>query len=415
MTLDTRAAPPFESELVRLVGARSEFRDPYSLYRRMREEDPVYYSIELGTWFVTGFEPLRAMTRDNRLSTAMRWAGDYPGDENMDDARGVVQRSVIFVDPPRHDVLRRMITPFFTVKGIEARRPTIHDKIMRLLDSLEPGNVDFLQEVGYALPLSMTCDLMGLPFEDAPRFREWSELYIAVIEHVVEPEVRLRANQAFAEFRDYIEPFLRARYDAPTDDMISRFVEAERAGELTHDDVVAYCLFMMMAAHATSANLLTNSVYCLLRNPDQWALLRQNPELARTATEEVLRYEPPARNLVPRWATEDLELGGRAISKGQRVVGIVAAANRDPAVFDDPDKFDITRMNNRQIGFGLGSHMCSGAALARAEEQELLAILSQRFPELSITEEPVWMASYARRGLRRLLVSPTSSSPGVEA
>ncbi len=394
----------FADELLELVGGQSEVPDPYPLYRRMRSEAPVYFSQELDSWFVTSYAGIQELTKDKRFSNSARNAAAFVPERAQDYAQELLSRMVLFVDPPQHTMLRKIITRTLSVKNSEARRPAIRAKVARLLDRLQDGQYDFLPTVAYPLPVSMTCELMGFPEDDAARLRDWSERYLTLLEFDVPPEVQVSGNAAFEEFRDYLAPFVASRQKSPTDDLTSDFVAAELAGELTRDDVMAYCLFLMVAAHVTTANLMTNGLHTLLTYRDQWELLGSRPELSASATEEILRYESPARNILPRWALQDIEMLGQTIRKGQKVVGILGAANRDPAQFDDPERFDVTRSPNRQVAFGAGPHLCSGAALARVEVSEMFAQLPQRFPGLAEVGDVTWASSWTKRGLGELVV-----------
>jgi cytochrome P450 len=403
--VSTLSDEEFDTAVQRFLTEPQLRADPYPFYRRMRETAPVYWSASLDAWFVTSFPGIQAVTRDPRWShsrsSSMHFVAAQQG-----YAQQMLGRMILFIDPPQHTKLRALITNTFSVRTSERQRPLIRSKIDDAVTTMiDRAEVDFLTDVATPLPLTLTCELLGLPYEDAPKLHAWTNAYVAMLEFAVSEEHAQRGDTAFHEFVDYLEPFRAREAQAPSGNLTSDLVQAELAGELTADDVAAFCLFMMVGAHATTANMLTNAVLVMLQHPDQWARLQADPALAPTATEELLRWEAPARNLVSRWAATDLDLLGQPVHQGERVVGILGAANRDPAQFPDPETFDIGRSPNRHIAFGAGPHLCSGAALARIEVQEMLVALSRRCPALRITGDVTWDGSWTKRGLLGLLVS----------
>lgn len=388
--------------------------DPYPLYRRLRSEDPVHQSFP-GVWILTTYADCVAVLRDpDRFSNDSRNSDLYQafraarGREPtvMEDSAG---RTMLFIDPPEHTRLRNLVNKAFTARRIEGLRPHIREIVSGLLDDIEASGrdtFDLVDEVAYPLPVTVICEMLGVPSQDWDQFHRWSSALVVTLDPIMSDEVLGPANQAALAFADYFTALLADRRARPRDDLLTAMIAAEDRGErLTEQELLAMCILLLIAGHETTVNLIGNGMLALLRHRDQLERLVQRPSLIRTATEEFLRYDSPVQFL-GRTLMEDVEIGGRRIRKGEQVVPVIGAANRDPAQFPDPDALDIGRPDNRHLSFGGGIHFCLGAPLARAEGQIGIAELVARFPNLELaTETFERRETVTLRGLKSLPVA----------
>jgi cytochrome P450 len=277
-----------------------------------------------------------------------------------------------------------------------------------LLEAVQAkGQMDVIHDLAYPLPIIVIAEMLGLPAEERKRFKEWSDDLFAVIGLVRHsPNLMDRASQSLAEMTDYVTTLSKERRLRPREDLLTALVTVVDEGErLTQEELVANVGLLLAAAHETTTNLIGNGVLALLQNPEQMQILRENPALVTAAVEEMLRYDNPVQ-IVYRSATEDVEMDGQRLGKGQLVNLILGAANRDPALYSEPDRFDITRNESRHVGFGLGIHFCLGAPLARLEGQIAFTTLLRRFPQLRRTTDTLeWQEHPTFRGLKSLPVA----------
>jgi cytochrome P450 len=317
-------------------------------------------------------------------------------------------RNILNVDPPEHTRLRKLVQPSFTASAIEKLRPRIQQITDDLLDVAETvaaergerapdRQMELISQFSYPLPITVICEMLGIPPEDREQTRRWSEDLLSSQSPDRMEEIRRNIGEFIAYLRDL---FARKR-ETPGDDLISQLLQVEVDGDrLTEDEVLAMVFILFVAGHITTVNLIANGVFALLTHPEQAAKLRSDPGLVANAVEEVLRYYGPAETTTPRFAREDVELGGQAIAKGDPLLIVLAAADRDPARFADPQAFDITRDDaNRHIAFGKGVHACLGAPLARLEGQIALETLFRRYPDLRLAvpeSEITWAPSFLR-------------------
>jgi cytochrome P450 len=380
---------------------------PYDFYRRMVVENPVHWSPVLGMWLAFDYESVSSVARDRRLSREQANAADHRASDLSGKARRAVNGMVLFRDPPEHTRLRSFINRVFSTRAAEDKRPVFNHHINDLLEELQAKpTVEFVSEVGRVVPFMMICDLIGLPSDNAEKLQEWTDAYVSMLEVNVTPEMEAAADLRFEEFLNYLAPIVAERRSQPRDDLLSDLVAAHVDGHLTEDELGSYVLFLFVAGHETTTYILANGLYTLLENRDQWQLLTEDQSLKVGAVEEILRCESTGRALLPRWALEDLELSGRAIRKGEMIMAIEAAANRDPKIFADPDRFDIRRENSRlHLSFGAGLHLCSGAALSRVEAQEVLSTVAKRFPDVTVEGDIGWRPDWIVRAVQSLPVS----------
>ena len=379
--------------------------DPYPTYHRLRAEDPVHHS-PLGFWVLTRYEDVVAALRDPRLIkepiaafVAARFGAPMP-------AMGL---SMLDRDPPDHTRLRGLVNKAFTPRVVEGLRPHIQKIVDGLLARVEgAGTMDLIEEFAYPLPVTVICQMLGVPVEDRERFKQWGLDIARGLDAILLPpdsDVARRSVAARRALADYFRALIAERRAAPRGDMLSDLIAAEEAGDkLSEDELLATCILLLVAGHETTVNLIGNGTLALLRHPDQLRRLREDPGLIGSAVEELLRYDGPVQRTA-RIPSADVTFDGRTIAKGEMVMPFIGAADRDPAQFPDPDRLDLTRTDNRHIAFGWGIHFCLGAPLARVEGQIAIGTLVQRLPRLALaTDRPEYRQSLTLRGLTTLPV-----------
>ncbi len=379
--------------------------DPYPTYHRLRAEDPVHHS-PLGFWVLTRYEDVVAALRDPRLVkepiaafVAARFGAAMP-------AMGL---SMLDRDPPDHTRLRSLVNKAFTPRVVEALRPHIQKIVDGLLARVEgAGTMDLIEEFAYPLPVTVICQMLGVPVEDRERFKQWGLDIARGLDAILLPpdsDVARRSAAARRALAEYFRALIAERRAAPRGDMLSDLIAAEEAGDkLSEDELLATCILLLVAGHETTVNLIGNGTLALLRHPAQLRRLRENPGLIASAVEELLRYDGPVQRTA-RIPSADVTFDGLTIGKGEMVMPFIGAADRDPAQFPDPDRLDITRTDNRHIAFGWGIHFCLGAPLARVEGQIAISTLVQRLPKLALaTDRPEYRQSLTLRGLTTLPV-----------
>jgi cytochrome P450 len=369
--------------------------DPFTFYARLRDTDPVYWNPRWNGWVVTGArEVTQGYLRHSTLSSD-RFAG--PFGEDLSSAQSEYQQLFTFLnnffvwkDQPYHTRIRRLVNKAFTPRSVELLRPRVQELVAQLIEPLRnEREVDFLSRFAYTLPVIVIAEFLGVPPDRREELRVWSDDLGAVI--FVRGDDANRMANAERSMKDLVEmlrPVVAARRAEPLDDMISAMAHAvdDDGDQLTDEEIIGNAVLMVFAGHETTMNLIANGMVGFAKFPDQWQRLREDPALARTAADEVLRYDGPIRAMA-RWATEPMELGGKQIATGDRVLLIHFAANHDPAAFADPGRLDIGRSPNKHTMFGHGIHMCLGAPLARLEAEEAFRALSQAFPRYEIHEQ----------------------------
>jgi cytochrome P450 len=359
--------------------------DPPPVFYRLREDGPVVPVISNGgtpAWFVTGYEEQRALLSDPRLSSNQTLPNFPVAVEGIKKSQGETQ-TLLSLDNPRHDVLRRMYGRDFTFKRITAMRPTIQRFVDELIDGLlaGPKPADFVSGFALALPTLVITEFLGVPYQDHRMFQE-------VTEKIVNPFLSAEELAAgVGELVEYVGGLLDIKRDKPEDDMLSRLAAYWAAGDITRAEAVAAGMVLIPAGHETTANMITLSTITLLDHPDQLDEIRsgEDQELIANAVEELLRYLHVTHYARRRVAMEDIEIGGQLIREGDGVILPGNLADRDPAAFpDDPDRLDIHRQARHHLSFGYGIHQCLGQMLARAELQIVFSTLFRRMPGLDI-------------------------------
>lgn len=388
--------------------------DPYPALRNLREHDPVHWSDRLGGWVLTRYDDIRRSLRDPRLSSdRMRPFFSHMPEDTRRELRDLGEHMAlwaVFNDPPDHTRLRGLMNKAFTSSAVAALRPQIAGIVEGLVDDLlQSGEADFIQRFAYPLPACVIAAMLGVPREDVDLLKHWSDdLGSFVLSSRLSPDKYSRANAAIREMNAYFGDLLAARRRRPGKDVASAMLAAEERGDfLSRDELVAACVLLLFAGHETTTHLLGNGLLALLKHPAQLQALKTNiadEKIVAAAVEEMLRWDGPSLAQV-RITAADYELGGKVMRKGERVFQMLAAANRDPAVFAAPDDFDIARADNRHLTFGFGIHFCLGAPLARLEGQIAFPILLHRLKDIALTAPPDWSDSIVVRGLNNLQIS----------
>ena len=383
--------------------------NPYPVYSRLRAEDPVHWSPLMEAWILTRYDDVTAVLTDSRFSANRRLARSRFAQEALrrEEEFGPLGRSqtMLTSDPPQHTRLRGLVSKAFTPRTVESLRPRIQDIVDNLLDAVRgSGHLDLIRDLAYPLPVIVIAEMLGIHPEHRDQFKRWSDEIVATLDGTFNtPEVLERARKSVSELADYFRGVIEQRRRQPQQDLISGLIAAEEGGHiLNEDEMLATARLLLVAGNETTTNLIGNGMLALMRNPAQLHKLRDDPSLIPTAVEELLRYDGPVQ-ATGRVAMEDLEISGRLIKKGQLVFSLLAAADRDPAQFENPDHLEITRHPNEHVAFGDGIHFCLGAPLARTESQIAIGTLLSRIPNARLeTDDPPWGRSFILRGLKSL-------------
>ncbi len=402
---------PFPDAKVLAIVASPEVRaEPWAVYRRLRETHPVYRS-RLDAWIVASHAGVDAVFRHPSVSVDESRSTQHGQNPAPDGFTRLMDQTMLFRDPPDHDRLRRLVARAFTPRRIAELRPRVEALTRRRLDALAARReADLLAELAYPLTVDVICELLGVPLEDRAAFPAWARALASRVDvqAVRTPDIERLGSVAATEFAEYLDGLLTDPRRRVPGGLIDALVAAEEEGDrLTHDEVISTCALLLFAGHETTANLIGNGVVTLLAHPDQLGELRAGNILMASAVEELLRHDGPVQ-LTLRIALADLDVGGHTIPAGGVVVLLVAAANRDPAVFDDPDGLDLSRSPNPHLAFGFGTHACLGAALARLEASVVLTELFDRWPDLCLAGGPKWRETFVLRGLKSLPVTWTA-------
>ena len=374
--------------------------DPYPQYRALREADPVHRSPFLDMWVLTRYEDVALVLRDHRFSAdRTKWEG-LKALEGFEPTR-----SLLSLDPPDHTRLRTLVTKAFTPRVVQQLQPLAKSIVDETLDhAARQGGLELIEELAYPLPVAVIAKMLGVPREDWPRFREWSRVLVGSLDPVAmpDPEQMAAVQSAQNALFDYFSGVMAARRREPRDDLISGLIAVEERGDVLNErELLVMLNLLLVAGHETTVNLIGNGMLALLRNPEQLALLRQRPDLIESAVEELLRFDSPVQ-LTGRIVAEACELSGQEVSRGQLVLTLLGAANRDPRQFSDPERLDLSRSPHQHFSFGRGIHFCLGAPLARLEGRIAIGSLVSRFPRLRMAGQPVRSETITLRGLARL-------------
>lgn len=386
------------------------FQNPYPYYAALREQGAVHWSAKLHMWLVPGYALTQEGLKDHtRFSNVDRIAVELATLPEADRAAlaplaDELGTGLIHSDPPDHTRMRRIVSQAFTPRVIENQRRRTAELVDELIDGLRAkGRCDFIEEFAFPLPILVISDLFGVPRADRDRIKVWSEC-ITDLGSRRKPlaELARDALTATREMKVYFEAILDERRREPRDDLITLLLNAEDAGErLSRAELIGMAILILVAGHETTTSLLSNGLLLLLQNPAQLAALRADPALTPGAVEEMLRVEPSFLR-TPRRVKEDMDWGGVRLLRDQMVSVLNGAANRDPTVFADPDRFDIRRSPNKHLSFGQGPHTCLGAPLARLEAGLAFPRLLERLPVLALDGDVRWKEDFSTRRLARL-------------
>lgn len=406
--------------------APEDVANPYPIYQRYRDNDPVHWSPatmeSVGTWYVFGYDDVTSVLtsphfgRNSRVARAGDQAAPGPIPASYDTLRRIVQNWLVFMDPPQHTGLRSLINKEFSPRVVTALRIRIKDIATNLIAGLrEKSTIELVGDFAAPFPILVISELLGVPRELYGWFRSCA---LALQEASTARSGRgvdgyARAEVAAQKLAGYFRQEAQRRHGKNQHDLVSLLVRAQDRGELlTDDEIIGTCIHLLTAGHETTTNLIGKSILALLRNSDVFYELRAHPELMRNAVNELIRYDSPVQ-MVTRWAYQDEVLHGRDIHRGDKVVLVLGSANRDPRQFSDPDALRLHRSVSRHCGFGLGIHYCLGANLALAEAELGLTTLLENFPKLSLTDEPTLYANdMIFHGPTRLMLQTGMSMPG---
>ncbi|MFD5016474.1 cytochrome P450 family protein [Streptomyces chartreusis] len=377
---------------------------PHDVYRRLRDTAPVHRIAGADgnpAWIVTRYQDVREALTDPRLSVDKRHAkeGNYQG-LTLPPA---LDANLLNMEAPDHTRIRRLVVRAFTARRVERLRAPIRETADRLLDALGPhGTTDLIASYAAPLPITVICDLLGVPDRHRRDFRVWTDTLVAP-----DPSRPQDAKAAVVAMLGFFGELLADKREEPADDLLSDLIAVRDEGDrLSEDELMSLAFLILFAGYENTVQLIGNAVLALLRHPEQLDALRADPERIAAAVEEFHRFEGPALLAIRRFPTEDMTIGGVPVPAGETVLLSLAAANRDPARFPDPDRLDLSRDTSGHLALGHGIHHCLGAPLARAETEIALTALLERFPELALADgEPRWRRSLRARGLLALPVS----------
>ena len=388
--------------------------NPYSLFHRLRTADPVHWDPFLHAWVVTRYVDVVTVLHDfsaNRTPTPEHLAS--MGLAELAPIAQVMVKQMLFLDPPMHTRIRSLASYAFTPQRVEVLRSHIRDIVKDLIDSVETNSrMDVIADLAEPLPYIVTAEMLGVPVKDAPQLKAWSQDFAEMLGNFqLNPERAPQVRQSVNEMTKYFHSAIQEIRRHPREGLIHSFLTAEVDGDrFTVDEIVANAIVIMVGGQETTTNLIANGTLTLLRNAEEFKRLRSDFSLIPSAVEEMLRYEPPSQHTA-RLAPKNLELGGKAIAKRQAVIAVMAAANRDPERFPDPDRFDITRKDNRHVSFGWAAHFCFGAALARIEGQTAFELMLRRLSGWTLEPGPlIWRANLGLRGLTKLGIRFSASA-----
>jgi cytochrome P450 len=394
-TTETRSFPFSDTERL----------EPDPMFATLRADQPLSrVQLPYGepAWLATRYEDIKVVLGDPRFSRAAGVGRDEPRMRLHQAQEG----SILSMDPPDHSRLRRLVMKAFTVRRVEELRPRAQEIADGLVDAMvaKGAPADVVADFGLPLPITVICELLGVPFADRVDFRLWSDAFLSTTKFTPQ-----EVYECVGKLREYMAGLIAQRRETPTDDLIGALVLArDNEDRLSEEELLSLTQGLLVAGHETTASQIPNFVYVLLTHPEQLATLRADLSLVPKAVEELMRYVPLGQGPgIARYALEDVELGGVLVRAGEPVLPAIHSANRDVSVYTDPDVLDLFRQEASHVGFGHGAHHCLGAPLARMELQVALDTLLRRFPELDLAEgeDIEWKAGLATRGPARMLVT----------
>ena len=398
----------------KVVFSAEILQDPYPTYTRLLEEGPLHYvnvGAKWAVWSIFAHAECSALAKDPRLSAKRAQQMLLPLPLSRQGEFSELARMfglwLIFMDPPEHTRLRKLLNKGFSPAAVEALRPQVEAIVDRMLSPIEQGSeIELMREFANPMPVRIISELLGVPQAEHDTFVNWSRA-VAAFRGTPNPTVEQAkgAQDALLALTDFFRKTVADRRRNKGTDLISLLIDIEEEGEvLTEEELYAQCIALLFAGHETTRNLIGNGMYILLQHQEETTELRENPEMIRTAVEEILRYESPVQ-FTARVLKEDIEVCGKRLPKKWTILCMLGAANRDPKRFKDPNRLDLKRLNNQHLAFSAGPHACIGGQLARLEGQIAILNLVQRFPKMKLTgPRPEWAPTFGFRGLKNLSV-----------
>jgi len=405
----TTTADP-QSLLLQLLDPANR-ANPYPVYHRIREHGPLDLAAASLTVFSSYHDCDDVLRHPSSASDRLKSTIVQRQIAEGAEARPLGSPGFLFLDPPDHTRLRKLVSKAFVPKVVNALEPDIEALVDSLLDkAADAGHFDVVADLAHPLPVAVICRLLGVPLEDEPNFSHASALlaqaldpFIAFTGHA--PDGFEERMQAGLWLRDYLRGLVEQRRQDPGDDLMSALIHVEESGDqLTEDEIIATCSLLLVAGHETTVNLIANAILAMLRHPSQWAALGADARRVSAVVEETMRYDPPVQ-MMGRIAADDMTIGEVSVSKGDTMMLLLAAAHRDPAACERPDEFDPDRESIRHLGFGKGPHFCLGAPLARLEAAVALSEVAGRFPRAQMAAGPAYKPNLTLRGLASLEVA----------
>ena len=385
-------------------------QNPYERYDHLRFEDPVHWSEGSQVWVLTRYQDVMDALRDPRLSSTSFSAliQEAGGGQTVKTLEQTFMAMMIFRDPPDHTRLRLLANKAFTPGVLERIRSQVQDSADLLLNDVrKKGSMEIISELAYPLPALVISEVLGVADRDREKLKKWSDDLATLAGHMRDARENAGpASQSLTELIEFLRETVAERRAEPKDDLLSALVTAEDQNDsFTEDELYSMCVLLIFAGHVTTTNLIGNGILALLQNPSQLELLRNTPSLLESAVEEIIRYTGPVQ-AISRTALESYKIGDTQIKEGDRLSLNLAAANRDPARFNNADRFEIERSEGRHVGFGFGIHFCLGAALARMEGQAAIGAVVRGLPDIRLGEQELeWRPNPVLRGLTELPVT----------
>jgi cytochrome P450 len=392
------------------VGDATFIADPYPVLNELREATPIFFNERTGQWTLTRFRDVFETLRDRRLGRSYNHLFTHAelGKPEPDPRWAAFHQherwSLLCLEPPDHTRLRRLVSKVFTPKAVAGLRPVLAGFSTELLDRCSDlGEFDLLADYAQPYSVAVICSMLGVPRSDTQLLLDWSHAIVKMYELSTTDDVRTAANRAAAEYIDYTRALIAEKRRSPDGLLVSELVQVEDEGDrLSEDEIVSTTMVLLEAGHEATVNTLGNGLRAFMRHPAQWRRVANGEVDAKSAVEEMLRWDAPLQ-LFERWVLEPgVEIAGRVFEVGQEVAMLFGSAERDPRRFDRPDSFDAGRNDPAHIGFGGGIHFCVGAPLARQEIEVSLAGIAARFPGLRLVAEPVYHPTFVIRGLTEL-------------
>lgn len=401
-----------ESKDSLFLSMQNSLQDPYPLYRKLRQNAPIIYSESMASYFVSRYETCNSILKDNKFGhTPNEIEDSYPArDRYLRDYGGrhpkMKQRSILSLNPPDHTRIRNLVSKAFTPRSIEQLKPFISDLAEGLLDNKGRKEIDLIKDFAAPLPAYVIAKLMGVPKSDMSMFKELSDRYAVLFNPLSSDDEIYNALIAKGDLGKYFKDLIETKKKDPADDLLSRIVaDVDNGYNITEEELLTMCSLLLVAGHETTTNLIGNGFYALMRNRDQMDILKDDRSLIRNAIEEMLRYDSPVQITSRVPVSDDVIIEGQKVRKNEFIAVIVGSANHDDSVFDEPEKFDVTRKDIKHLSFSEGIHFCLGAPLARVEGNIAFDKLLDHLGNGKIAVPPVYRGNYNMRGLEHLKIA----------